>query len=492
MQPIKKITIVGGGTSGWIAAAMLAHSFPRDRLKIQLVEAEEIKTIGIGESTVPPFVNLIRHLGIAEQDFIRATGATYKLGIEFVGWQRQRDRYFHPFGSLGWNNSNQDFYQCWLRARQEDPSIKLQDFSPCSVMAQQGKFFFPHQARNTPIGGANYALHVDADRVGKYLAKYAQTRGVEHKLGRVQQVIKTPQDFISHLVLDDGTCIEGDFFIDCTGFRALLIGDTLAEEFIDWSRYLPCDRAVAVRTEADARPPFTRATAQKYGWSWQIPLANSTGHGYVYASRFCDDQQAKSTLLRSLTHKRTTDSRIIQFRCGHRKNSWSGNCLSLGLAAGFVEPLEATSIHLITRAMSFFLRYYPDTSCNPVLAREFNQRMKMDFEEVRDFIMLHYSASSRRDSSFWQWWQKVELPESLQQRIELFRAQGAMRDGVDELFRASSWQSVFEGMGIHPNSYCSRVNNLDLAELQRDLVNARKAIAGMVDSLPAHEDFLKF
>ena len=491
MQPIQKITIVGGGTAGWIAAAVLAHSFPREQVQIELVESEEIKTIGIGESTVPPFVNLLRRLGIPEQEFMAATSATYKLGIQFVDWQAGASPYFHPFGSLGNPQSNYDFYQCWLRAREQDPLLQLQDFSPCSVMAQEGKFFFPHQARNTPIGGANYALHVDSHRVGQYLANYAKNLGVKHTLGQVQRVVKRDDDFIEHLELEDGRRIEGDFFIDCSGFRALLIGEALNEDFIDWSHYLPCDSAVAVKTEVQHPiPPYTRASAQKSGWSWRIPLTNAVGHGYVYASAFCDDQTAKATLLRNLGSPRLAEPRIIRFKSGHRRQSWRGNCLALGLAAGFIEPLEATSIHLITRGLSFFLRYYPSRACNPALVNEFNRRMTADFEEVRDFIMLHYAASKRSDSPFWQWWQSVELPDSLQQRIALFRAQGAQREGVDELFRASSWQSIFEGMGIRPAHPCARSNNLPIEQIYSELKKTKRAIAGMVDALPSHDEML--
>jgi tryptophan halogenase len=409
-----------------------------------------------------------------------------------VDWQAEAKSYFHPFGALGNGQAQYDFYQAWLRAREQTPQLQLQDFAACSVMAQKGKFFLPHQARKTPIGGANYALHVDAQRVAQYLADFAKVRGVKHTYGQVEQVIKASDDVITQLVLADGRTIEGDFFIDCSGFQARLIGAALDEEFVDWGHYLPCDKAVAVKTQPQIpTPPYTRATAQKYGWTWRIPLTNAVGHGYVYASRFCDDRTAKNTLVRHLETPRLAEPKIMSFRCGHRRQTWRGNCLALGLAAGFVEPLEATSIHLITRGLSFFLRYYPDKQCNPALIREFNRRMTTDFEEVRDFIMLHYAASSRRDSPFWQWWQTVELPDSLQQRIELFRAQGASRDGVDELFRASSWQSVFEGMGIRPDHACPRTANLSMELIQRELANAKHAIAGMVDLLPSHDDILQ-
>lgn len=492
MTPIKKIAIVGGGTSGWIAAAVLANSLSKNQVSIELVETEDANSIGIGESTVPPFLSLIRKLGIPEKEFIQATEATYKLGIKFVDWQTKRNDYFHPFGSIGSALHGHEFYQCWLRARERDPSLTLHEFSPCSVMAEQGKFFFPQYTRNTPIGGANYALHVDAKKVVEYFSIYAKSRGVTHTFGHVRQVIKKENGFISHLVLNDGRLIHGDFFIDCSGFKSVLIGDALKVDFIDWSNLLPCNHAIAVKTKPEhSTPPYTCATAQKAGWSWRIPLTNALGHGYVYASEFISDQQAKNTLMRSLSTERISEPRVIDFRCGYHAQSWRNNCLALGLASGFIEPLEATAIHLITRGLHFFLKYYPDNTCNTALAREFNRCISMDFEEVRDFVILHYATSRRSDSPFWRWWQSATLPDSLQQRMELFLAKGAIRTGNDELFRASSWQSVFEGMGIRPHGYCARTDNLNIDQMQQELLVARRAISGMVDALPYHDDFIQ-
>lgn len=491
MKPLRKIVIVGGGASGWIAAAMLSQHLDKQRCSITLVESNDFKTMGIGESTVPPFVGLIRQLGINEQDFVRKTHATYKLGIKFVDWQQRNQNYFHPFGSIGKSIDTHDFYQCWLKARSHGDTSALQDFSPCNVMAESGRFFFPQKARNTPIGGANYALHVDAAEVASYLRNYSEARGVIRIEGAVQQVVQSQQQFIERIILQNGDSIDGDFFIDCTGFKALLIEKTLGSGFEDWAHYLPCDRAIALKTQSRGTTlPYTTATARQAGWTWNIPLQHRVGHGYVYASRFSSDDEARSRLLRSMSAPIIDEPRFIPFQTGRRREAWKLNCLSLGLAAGFVEPLESTAIHLIARGMDFFLRYFPDRDCDPYLVKEYNRRMAADYEEVRDFIVLHYAATRRDDTEFWRWCKNIVLPDSLQERIALFKGHGALRDGVDELFRASSWQSVFEGMGIRPAKYCPRVDNINPQQLTNALNVARYAIRGMVKNLPAHDDFL--
>ena len=335
-------------------------------------------------------------------------------------------------------------------------------------------------------------MHVDATLAAQYLRRYSEARGLKRTEGKVEHVRLRDNGFIDSVVLADGREIQGDFFIDCTGFRGLLIGKTLGVESVDWSNYLPCDRAIAIKTEHRGPiVPYTRATAQPAGWSWRIPLQHRVGQGYVFASQFCSDATAKSTLIRSLDSALVEEPRIIPFTTGHRRQIWKHNCLSLGLASGFVEPLEATAIHLIARGMDFFLRYFPDRDCDAGLIREYNRRIVADYEEIRDFIVLHYCATNRDDSPFWQWCRNITLPESLQERIELFRGHGALREGVDELFRSSSWQSVFEGMGIRPSEYCPRVENMDYAHIAATLKTAKAAIQGMVAHLPTHEQFLR-
>jgi tryptophan halogenase len=308
----------------------------------------------------------------------------------------------------------------------------------------------------------------------------------------VTGIMQSDNGFIERITLADGRQLTGDFFIDCTGFKALMIENQLGAGFQDWSHYLPCDRAVAVKTQgAGSILPYTLATARKAGWTWRIPLQQRVGHGYVYASRFCSDVDARSTLLRSIEGTVLDEPRVIPFVTGHRREIWKHNCLSLGLSAGFIEPLESTSIHLIARGVEFFLRYFPDRACDIALMREYNRRMIADYEEVRDFIVLHYCGTSRDDTPFWRWCQGMTLPDSLHERIELFRSHGALREGVDELLRDTSWQSVFEGMGIRPRKYCPRVDNVDPGHLRASLQYAREAIRGMVKTLPTHDEFLR-
>ena len=491
MNPLKKIVILGGGSAGWIAAAMLAAQVKRGLCEIELVESEELGIIGVGESTVPPVLGLITRLGIDEQEFIRATQACYKLGIKFVDWRRKGLNYFHPYGTLGKRIGGQDFYQCWLKARLMGEEYPLQDFSPCAVMASQERFFPPAQAINTPIGGAGYAVHLDAKLVAAYLRRYAEARGVQRREGKCVQVQRRANGFIDALELADGSKIQGDFFIDCSGFNALLIEKALGVGLEDWSHYLPCDSAIVVKTQvAGSRLPYTTATARKAGWSWRIPLRNGTGHGYVYASRFCSHAEAKSTLLKHLDAPRISEPRQLSFRTGRRQSFWQANCLALGLAGGFVEPLESTAIHLIARGMDFFLRLFPDADCEPSLSREYNRRMAADYEEVRDFILLHYCTSEREDSEFWRHCKQLQLPDSLRERIALFKGHGILRDANDELFRAASWQSVFEGMGIRPHKYSPSVDNLDYRQISETLQLARAAIFNMVKNLPAHDEYL--
>lgn len=492
LNPIKKIVILGGGTSGWMAAAMLSMHLKPELCQIELIESDDIGTIGVGESTIPPMLRLIQSLGIDEQEFIRETQACFKLGIKFVDWREKNHSYFHPYGVIGKRIGTQDFYQCWLKAKLAGDTSDLQDFSPCAVMAANERFFLPSQAANTPIGGAGYAVHLDAKLVAAYLRRFAEARGVQRSEGTAMNVLRKDNGFIDTLVLADGRHIRGDFFIDCSGFKALLIEQSLQSGFEDWSPYLPCDRAIVVKTEAaGSRVPYTTATARKAGWSWRIPLRNSTGHGYVYSSKFCSDADAKTTLFRHLDAPRINDPRVIQFATGRRKSIWKANCLALGLSAGFVEPLESTAIHLIARGMDLFLRYFPDADCDPTLISEYNRRMAADYEEVRDFIVLHYCTTQRNDSEFWRWCKTMPLPDSLCERIALFKGHGVLREGNDELFRAASWQSIFEGMGIRPHKYAPRVDNVDFDYIHETLRTAKSAIFNMVKNLPTHDEYLQ-
>lgn len=492
MKPIRKIVIVGGGTAGWTTAAMLSSQLRRDICQIELIESTELATIGVGESTIPPFVRFVQNLGIDEADFISATDACYKLGIKFIDWHHKGDSFFHPFGVIGRPFGLHSFYQCWRKAIEMGHDYALCDFAPSAVMAAAGRFFPPQKLRGSPMGGANYAIHMDSLRVAEYLRGFAEQRGVRRIEGHVTQVKQRDNGFIDSLQLKCGRMVAGDFFIDCTGFKALLIRQTLGSRFEDWSSFLPCDRAAVVRSEFNVQPPpYTTATAQKAGWMWRIPLNGVVGNGYVYASEHCSDQDAKSVLLRGLESARINDVQIIPFTTGRQQEFWKNNCLSVGLSSGFIEPLESTAIHLITRALDFFLRFFPDCDCDPTLIKEYNRRMALDYEEVRDFVALHYHGTQRQDTPFWQQCQAAPIPDSLKEKLALFKANGQLPDGVDELFGESSWIALLEGMGIRSKQYCPRVDNIDFEEIDQYLFELRAAIQEASESLPHYDDYIR-
>ncbi len=492
MAPLKKIVIVGGGMSGWIAAVALSHQLNPDVCQIELVESDDKEAIGMGESTLPSLIALIRNLGIDETDFIRHTQASFKLGTDFSGWKQKDATYFHPFGVIGRRFDIHEFYQGWLKAKNNGSPYNLQDFSPCNVMAKHGRFFPPEQAQKTPIGDAEYALHIDAKLAADYLCKHAERRGVTRTDGKVNEVVCDERGFVQKLTLYDGREIQGDFFIDCTGFRALLIEKTLGVGYHDWSNYLPCDRAIAVPTENLGKiAPYTRATARDAGWTWHIPLQHRTCNGYVYSSKFCSDEEARNTLMSAIDGEMIAEPSVTPFLTGVRTEMWKNNCLSLGAASGFIEPLESTAIHLVARGVDFFLRFFPDRQCMPALINEYNRRMTADYEEIRDFIVLHYCATQREDTPFWRWCKNMKLPPSLHERIELFKSHGVLREGVDDLFQSASWQSVFEGMGVRPQNYCPRIDNLDFNAVQATLAQTVAAIDTVVQKLPTHDEFLR-
>nr|AGU11730.1 Tryptophan halogenase [uncultured organism] len=486
--PLTRICIVGGGTAGWVAAAMLAHLHPD--ITIELVESDDIGTIGVGESTIPPFLELIAKLGIDEAEFVREVQASFKLGIDFRDWKRLGEGYFHPFGAIGMPVAG-DFYQLWLRTALNGHPLPLQHLAPASVMAREQRFMPPRQAPRSPVGGASYALHVDAKRVAGYLRKFAEARGVVRTEGIVTDVATRPDGFVSHVVLKDGRTVGADFFVDCSGFRALLIGKTLASEFDDWSHWLLCDRAIAVQTQNAGPPaPYTVAQAQSAGWRWRIPLQHRTGNGHVFSSRHMSDDEATARLLEQVEGALVTNPMSVPFRTGVRREIWKNNVLAVGLSAGFIEPLESTAIHLIYRAMDFFARLMPERDCAPELQREYNRRMVADYEEIRDFIILHYCLTQRDDTPFWREYQAMEVPASLRDRIALFRVNGTMPEHVDELFRPVSWQSVMEGMGVRPRSCHPTLNRITSPDLPGELDRAANSLLAAVRQLPTHSEFI--
>ncbi|UTF59348.1 tryptophan halogenase family protein [Gilvimarinus sp. DA14] len=489
--PIKRFVIVGGGTAGWIAATTLGRIFQHSDVSIELVESEQVGVIGVGEATVPLFVDFLRRSGIDEADFIRRTQATFKWGIEFVDWRRQGESYLHTFGDIGRSIDGHDFYQIWLKARAQGDPTPLLDHSPEAVLASQNKFYLPFKAAGTPLANVRYALHLDATLVSRYLSEYAQSLGVKRTVGHVQEVQKNDAGYIQSLRLEGGQRIEGEFFIDCSGFQGLLIEQSLNAGYESWSRYLPCDRAVTVPSaKAAVTTAHTIATARAAGWSWRIPLQQRHGNGYVYASKFIGDEQAARELLASLDTEPLAEPRVIPFTSGIRRKVWDKNCLALGLAQGFLEPLESTAIHLVSKSLAHFIRFFPGTDCSERLQREFNRRLYQDYCEIRDFLVLHYCTTERSDTPFWRACQQMEMPDSLADKLSLFREQGNLLPGVEDFFQPSSWQMVLTGMGVMPAHYNRTVDALDYSALARSLAAGKEAIGKAAAMQPSHDEFI--
>ena len=491
-RPLQKICIVGGGSAGWIAAALMSEHFKGKLAEIELVESDDIGIVGVGESTIPPFLQMLTRLGINEQDFLKEVQGSFKLGILFKDWKLKGEDYIHPFGRFGVPVEMDELYQVWLKARAEGYDGPLQAFAAASVMIEQDRFTLPFKAPRTPIASAAYSVHIDARRMARYLRRFSEARGVTRTEGIVDQVVTRPDGFVEGVVLKDGRRIDADFFIDCTGFRALLIGKTLGVGYHDWSSWLPCNRAVALQVTNPTPPgPYTLAHAQDHGWCWRIPLQQRSGVGYVFCDRYVSDDEALANLLAQAEGDPIVDPWIIPFKTGMRERLWEKNVLSLGLAGGFIEPLESTALHLIYRGMDFFMRFLPDADCDPALIAEYNRRMTQDYEEIRDFVIMHYATTQRDDNEFWRLCRTMEMPESLESKIELFKVNGTVREGVDLMFRSVSWQSVLEGMGVHPRAYHPLIDRIPFEGMPAYLDQAATVIRRAVEGLPSHADFLK-
>jgi tryptophan halogenase len=491
-EQIKKIVIVGGGTAGWIAAATIGNIFKDSDVELELVESEDIGIIGVGEATVPPLLKILESLGIDLVDFIKETQATFKWGIQFEDWHTVGQSFFHPFGTIGKQIDGHDFYHCWLKSKTEGDKTPLMAHSPGAVLAEKGKFYLPFEAQNTPLETASYALHLDAALVGKYLRKFAENVGVTRSEGFVEHVNKDEDGAIKSITLKSGQNIEGDFFIDCSGFKGLLIEGALETGYDDWSEYLPCNRAVTVQTKnSSATRSYTIAKAREAGWTWQIPLQHRTGNGYVFCDKYISDQQAIDTLLASVEGEVIATPRIIPFTTGIRKKAWNKNCIALGLAQGFLEPLESTAIHLVSKTISLFVDMFPTKDCNPVLQNEFNKRVREHYEDIRDIIVLHYCTTEREDSEFWRWCKNMKIPESLNHRINFFNVSGGLILNGDELFQSTSWYAICNGMGLVPKTYTPTIDALNYEKLQLSMDNGQKAIEAAAAKQPSHDDFLQ-
>ena len=483
---MRKVVIVGGGTAGWMAAACLSKTLGKV-LDIRLIESDEIGTVGVGEATIPTLVTFHRLLDINEQEFMAAVQGTFKLGISFENWRDQGHTYIHSFGMTGRDHWSAGFQHFWLKAKVKGSPHDYGEYCLELRAAQEKRF------AHLPKTGLNYAFHIDASVYAKYLRSFSEKLGVSRTEGKITEVSTNAESgYIESVTLTGGECIAGDLFIDCTGFRGLLIDQTLHSEYEDWSQWLPCDSALAVQSELEGDAlPYTRSIAQEAGWQWRIPLQHRRGNGIVYSSRFMSDDDARSTLLNSVHQKLLTEPRQIRFRPGQRLEPWKKNCVAVGLASGFIEPLESTSIHMIQRSIIRLMQMFPAGGISQSDIDEFNQQTRFENDNIRDFIVLHYHQTNRRDSPFWRHCSSMQIPASLAHRIELFRESARVFKVPNELFSENSWTQVMLGQGIEPLQYHPVVDVMSDDELSRFLQNIRGAVASTVAQLPPHHAYVE-
>ncbi|WP_230480868.1 tryptophan halogenase family protein [Sphingomonas sp. Leaf21] len=485
--PIDHVVIVGGGTAGWMMAAAAGRYLDNGSRRITLIESDAIGTVGVGEATIPSILNFNALLGIDEAEFLRATQGSFKLGIEFDGWHRPDSHYIHPFGHYGRDIQGLNFHQLWLKMRHEAGVGPIGDYSSSTVAMERAVFGKPQSDPRSPLSGLAYAYHFDAGLYAAFLRRRAEADGVARVEGRIVDVERDAGGDIAAVRLEDGSRIAGDLFVDCSGFRSLLLGQTLGVKFEDWSHWLPCDRAIAVPTKrTEPLLPYTRATAHEAGWQWRIPLQHRTGNGVVYASRFMDDNAAEALLLSRLDAAPTAAPRRLSFTAGCRTRLWERNVVVLGLAGGFLEPLESTSIHLIQQGISKLFALFPDKRISSVERDEYNRQMGDNYRAIRDFIILHYHATARDDSPFWNHVRTMPLPETLSRKIALFREKGRIFRYEDELFATPSWVAVLLGQGVTPEGYDPVIDALDDDRVLSALRQMRQATAAAVAALPPH------
>lgn len=491
-SPLKSIVIVGGGSAGWMTAAALADTVGRS-CSITLVESEAIGTVGVGEATIPPIRNFNQRIGIDEATFVKETAGSYKLGIQFVDWSRIGHSYFHPFGQYGAEFDKVPFYHHWMHEFLDGKiSGPIDDFSMCWAMAKAGKFAHPQPDRRKIQSTFDYAYHFDAGLYAGFLRRLSEARGVTRLEGRVVAVSQRAEDgFIESVTLENGAVVSGELFIDCSGFRGLLIEDTLNAGYENWQHWLPCDRAIAVPCEKQAEiTPYTRSTAKSSGWQWRIPLQHRTGNGYVHCSEFISEEDATETLMGSLDGAPLAEPRTLRFVTGRRRKFWDRNCVAIGLSAGFMEPLESTSLHLIQYGILRLIALLPDSGMSPLLAQEYNRQTTAEYERIRDFLILHYKATTRNDAELWRYCSAMEIPDSLQYKIDHFRSHGMLVSDERELFANPSWIAVYLGQDIVPQrapAIASMREGVPVAERMQMIA---RAMDEAVAEMPTHADFL--
>ena len=490
-EPVREIVIVGGGTAGWMTAAALARFLGDGRRTIRLIESESIGTVGVGEGTIPPMLEFNQLLGLPEQVFLAETKASFKLGIEFVGWGSEGERYFHPFGHMGHSLEGVSFHQFWLKHRHQPGVGPLTAYSMSTAAALNGRFAHPAQDRRSPLSSLAYAYHLDAGLYARLLRGYAEARRVERLEGRIVGVDRHPETgHVAAVRLEDGRAVGGQLFIDCSGFRSLLLGQTLGVPFEDWSHWLPCDRAIAVPTErTEPLLPYTRATAHPAGWQWRIPLQHRTGNGHVYSSAHMSDEEAERILVENLDADRVGPFNRLSFKAGRHARSWEANVIAIGLSSGFLEPLESTSIYLIQFGIQKLFALFPDLRFAAVERDEYNRAMVESYDWVRDFIILHYQAT-RRKEPFWKDVRSAPMPDSLRRKIDLFADKGRVFRYKDELFELPSWLAVMLGQGIMPEGYDPLVDSLSDRQVLAGMAELRNGYQSAASALPHHADFI--
>mgnify|MGYP006269028479 CR=1 FL=1 len=492
MKPLRRILIVGGGSSGWMTAALLSRLF-QGMYQVTLVESEDIGTIGVGEATIPAIKKYIDLLGLDENEFIARTQASFKLGIQFENWWKQGEKYIHGFGVIGQDWEWLRCHHYWLKARELGRADDFAAYSINTAAALENKFVRAQASMgDSPLSQIGHAFHIDASLFARFLSGYAQDRGVKRQEGKVVDVALRGEDgFIQSVTLADGQVLEADLFIDCSGFRGLLIEGALKTGFEDWSHWLPCDSALAMPcARSENFTPYTRSIAHGSGWQWRIPLQHRTGNGHVYAKDFISDDEAVAVLRGNLDGTTKADPLQVRFKAGKRRQVWNKNCVAVGLAGGFLEPLESTSLHLVQSGIIRLIRLFPDLTFDPANVAEFNRQTDFEYERIRDFIILHYKATARDDTPFWDYCRNMDVPDTLQHKIDLWMANGRIFREDEELFAEESWIQVFIGQGMIPHSYDPQVDLKSETQLVQYLSNIAAVIGKCVQVMPTHAEYV--
>ncbi|ELX10503.1 tryptophan halogenase [Janthinobacterium sp. HH01] len=489
---VKNIVIVGGGTAGWMTAAAMS-ALISNCCKIRLVESDEISTIGVGEATIPVIRGFNQLIGVDENEFLRQTQGTFKLGIEFVNWSKQGESYIHGFGVIGRDQLLAKFYQYWLKLYQAGKAPGVEHYSINTMAASMNKFMrADSDSGDSPLSDISHAFHFDAGLYAKYLRGLSEGRGVRRTEGRiVDAVLRADDGFVEAIVMENGERIEGDLFVDCSGFRGLLIEGALKTGYEDWSHWLPCDRAIAVPCESvSPLLPYTRATAHDAGWQWRIPLQHRIGNGHVYSSKFMEPEQAESILMNNLDGKPLAQPRHLKFTTGKRKRAWNKNVVAIGLAGGFMEPLESTSIHLVQTGITRLLMMFPHLGYDQADIDSFNEATDNEYAAIRDFLILHYKLNAREGKPFWDYCRNMEIPATLQRRMDLYRSNGRIVRASDELFTETSWLQVMHGQGLRAKGYHPLVDQRSEADIAAFLANVKDVVLRCVEHMPTHEEYI--